>query len=64
METINHKIPQITEAFNQFKSEHGESYDIISNVIGERGIYLIFAQGYIKCFDKLSEELSILTSTI
>lgn len=64
METINHKIPQITEAFNQFKSEHGESYNVIANVIGDKGIYLIFAQGYIKCFDKLSEELSILTNTI
>lgn len=52
-----YRLPEIDVAYNDFKKENEKSMPTLINFIGERGLYLVFASGYIKCFDKMAEEL-------
>ena len=54
----NYRLPEIDEAFLDFKKENEKSMPTLIDFIGERGLYLIFASGYVKCFTKMSEEFA------
>jgi hypothetical protein len=51
-------ISELDVAYSNFKEENKKIMPSLIDIVGDRGLYLIFASGYIRCFNDLSNQIN------
>ena len=61
MEFTTHKYPDVDIAYNKFKEDYQDYFDLITTKVDEQNLYLIFLSGYMSCMSRTINDLNTIT---